>query len=239
MSGCHYNTLILPNVKQTLRCRGNPCYRDHVQESGRITASSVEPAQGEGVPRAVRGSTTRYAPPASDGIVAASGKAVESAERRRRNYPAKRGPLTLETTENVIETALVILTETADREEATRAIRTAAVELGVEANGKPIKAVIRAAREALARRANDYADLHWKASVMAALKGDAGPVQWAIERIAEGGQRIIDAPKSGPAAPTLQIGIALGGMPTAPNQPRITAAELPALEAAPAEDDVP
>lgn len=239
MSGCHYNTPILPNVKQTLRCRGSSCYCDHVQESGRITASSVEPAQGEGVPRAAQGSNGRYAPPASDGIVAASGKAVESAERRRRNYPAKRGPLTLETTENVIETALAILDAEGKSGSMVQAIRSAAVELGVEANGKPIKAVIKSAREALARRANDYADLHWNAAVMAAMKGDAGPAQWAIERIAEGGQRIIDAPKSGPAAPTLQIGIALGGMPTAPNQPRITAAELPTLEAAPAEDDVP
>lgn len=239
MSGCHYNTPNGWNVKQTLRCRGSSCYRDLVQESGRVTDASVEPARGEGVPRSAQGSISRYAPPASEGLAAASGKAVDSTERRRRNYPAKKGPMTLETTENVIETALRILDDEGKTGSMVQAIRAAAVDLGVEANGRPIKAVIKSAREALARRANDYADLHWNAAVMAAMKGDAGPAQWAIERIAEGGQRIIDAPKSGPAAPTLQIGIALGGMPTAPNQPRITAAELPALEAAPAEDDVP
>lgn len=190
------------------------------------------------MPRTQGGRTGRHAAPASDGL-ADSARVTDKRERARRNYPSKTGPKSLETTENIITAALAILDENAERGPLAQAASEAAVSLGIDASGRPIKVVIKAAREALARRAADYANLHWQASVMAAMKGDAGPAQWAIERIAEGGQRIIDAPKSGPAAPTLQIGIALGGMPTAPNQPRITSADMPPIDALPAEQDVP
>lgn len=85
--------------------------------------------------------------------------------------------------------------------------------VGVSTDGKTVRQVIGIAREAFARRAQDYVDLHFEAAEVAAKKGDAGPAQWALERIAEAGQHVVDTAKQAPQQPTLQIGIAIGGVP--------------------------
>ena len=77
-------------------------------------------------------------------------------------------------------------------------------------------------------------DAHWKAAQVAAEMGDAKPAQWALERISEGEQRIVEKEKAGASAPMVNIGIALGGVP----QPRgaidvtpIQISELPPVAA--------
>ena len=102
--------------------------------------------------------------------------------------------------------------------------------VGVSTNGRPVREAIKAARHALASAAETYVELHMLATEVAALKGDASPAQWALERIAEGADRVVDAPKSGPSMPSVQIGIALGGSiaPKA-NQPAFTIQDVPTL----------
>mgnify|MGYP001610756385 CR=1 FL=1 len=91
--------------------------------------------------------------------------------------------------------------------------------------------VIQAAREALARRAPDYVDLHFQAAEVAAAKGDARPIEWALSRIAEDGARIVDSEAAAQAMPSLSIGIALGGVRGA--LPAVTVEELPPMAESP------
>lgn len=88
---------------------------------------------------------------------------------------------------------------------STRAIRNAIVE----------------ARERLQTRARAYADLHFEAATRAALEGDAGPSQWALERITAPGEkgeleRIVEPESKGKQEqiqmPTIQLGFQLGGI---------------------------
>ena len=85
--------------------------------------------------------------------------------------------------------------------------------VGVSTSGRPVREAIKVARQTLAGAAEKYVELHMLATEVAALKGDAAPAQWALERIAEGGARVVDAPKAGPTGPGLRIGIAVGGVP--------------------------
>lgn len=137
--------------------------------------------------------------------------------------------MSLATTERLVETAI--------REMDAKTPAEIAVKVGVSTNGRAVRATIRAARESLQQNAERYVELHMLATEKAALDGDAGPAQWALERIAEKGDRIVDTPKSAGVMPSLQIGIQVGGVP--PTH-AITAEELPILEAAPIEDtDMP
>src|SRR4029077_18155779 len=87
------------------------------------------------------------------------------------------------------------------------------------------------ARTTLQRRARYYLDLHAQAAAMAACEGDAKPAQWALERIAEEGDRVVDEPKSAaPAAPPqFNLGFVIGGMPMPAQPKQLTAADLPML----------
>ena len=88
-----------------------------------------------------------------------------------------------------------------------------AKKVGVSTSGRTVREAIKVARQALAGAAETYVELHMLATEVAALKGDASPAQWALERIAEGGARVVDAPKTGPTGLGLRIGIAVGGVP--------------------------
>lgn len=149
--------------------------------------------------------------------MAGAGKLVHRDERRRRNYPAKRGPLSLQTTEQLLATTMSEMDSTSPPEIAKK--------VGVGTDGRAVRKVIESAREALARRAEDYVELHYMAALNAAAEGDAKPAQWALERITEAGARIVDSPKVTPTAPSLQIGIAIGGVP----QPKQLTTTLPVL----------
>ena len=107
-------------------------------------------------------------------------------------------------------TQLVAAAMTAPEDTPPHAI---AKKVGVSTDARPVRAAIKKAREVLAGAAERYVELHMLATEVAALKGDASPAQWALERIAEGGARVVDAPKTGQAGPGLRIGIAVGGVP--------------------------
>jgi hypothetical protein len=203
-----------------------------VQESARLTIHEINKLVGvtEGVPRN-DAPTTRHAPPASEGIDAGAGKAVSATSRRQARHPAKPGPLSLKTTETLFDEVVEGLEEGRPTHEIAR-------RAGVSADGKTVRKVIETAREAFARRAEDYVELHFRAAQEAAQNGDAGPAQWAIERIVEGGVRVVDNMKAAPTMPSLQIGIAVGGVP----QPKqaVQVFEVPtAVDALPPGVDTP
>ena len=114
--------------------------------------------------------------------------------------------------------------------------RTAALGLVLRRSKDAIRDAIIRAREKISSNAEEYATIHLGAAKMAALKGDAGPSQWALERLSapsedgKGTEHIIDPPaaaQSGPSGPVINIGVALGGM----NQPtkQITAIPVSVL----------
>jgi hypothetical protein len=55
-----------------------------------------------------------------------------------------------------------------------------------------VRAVLRAGRQAFARHAADYVELHWRGAAVAASKGDARPAQWALERIKADSERVVE-----------------------------------------------
>lgn len=195
-----------------------------MKETTHALVNDVELAETAGTPRQSAGLTTRHAPPASEGLVAGADKAEHVDVRRRRNYPAKRsGPLSLATTEALMQ---AVMEMTPDDTPQGIAIRH-----GMATDGKTVREVIKTAREAFAKRAADYVEAHYQAVELAIADGDpkalavaTAAAQWAIEKISEGNTRVIDPPKSGPAAPGLRIGIAVGGVPQ-PQQPTVNIRE--------------
>lgn len=157
--------------------------------------------------------TTRHAPPASEGLLAGSAKQVHRDVRRRHAHPGKPGPKSLATTAQLVEAAVTQM-------DATPAPDIAKTIPGVSTGGEAVRVVIGRAREALGRNAEFYVNAHREAIEAAIVNGDAkslavaaGASQWAIQRIAEGDKRIVDPDKMEPAAPALNIGIAIGGVP--------------------------
>ena len=116
-----------------------------------------------------------------------------------------------------------------------------AIELGMSVEAKPIKEVIKTARELFARRAGEYVEIHLMAAKMAALDGNAKPAQWALERIAEGGERVVDAPSATAThAPSFNIGFSIGGVPLpAPLPDKPDPKALPPLDGTVVHPDMP
>jgi len=152
------------------------------------------------------------APPASAGLRAGSRRKRDAAVERQRRHPARPGPLTLVQTEALVAAAY-------DPED-TRTPAELAVDIGICANGKTAKRVIETAREKLAKRAEFYADAHAQVVRDALADGDPKALEtarraaeWALERVTEGGARVIDPPKGTSNGPALSIGIAVSGVP--------------------------
>lgn len=114
-----------------------------------------------------------------------------------------------------------------------------AVLTGTSTTGRAVREIIKEARATLQRRAVFYLDLHAQAATVAAEQGDAKPAQWALERIAEEGDRVVDEPKSAPAAapPQFNLGFVIGGIPMPSRQ--LTAGDLPVLDASAQPVDMP
>lgn len=68
----------------------------------------------------------------------------------------------------------------------------------------------------LVERLPDYADMHFEAAKMAALKGNAEPAQWALTTVkSAGGAAVVEPPTKGPAdagGVKIIIGVKLGGL---------------------------
>jgi hypothetical protein len=73
--------------------------------------------------------------------------------------------------------------------------------------------VLAGARSLLASRAGTYADLHLDAARVAALKGDARPSEWAMDRLGVVEPRREDA---GSGKVQVSIGVVLPGLPGGP-----------------------
>jgi hypothetical protein len=151
------------------------------------------------------GETSRALPPASDGLRAPAGvsSSVSAAQRR---HPGKPGRLTENERDSVVDTTMALMDKLTATEIAAKA--------GTSRDGRTVRSIIKAARTALQQRAEFYVEAHAAATVVAAAQGDAKPAQWALERIAEGEDRIVDRDKNeGPSAPTFNIGFNMGGVP--------------------------
>lgn len=170
----------------------------------------------------------RFRPAASPGLPPAGIVDPDKARNAHRNkYPARRGAISPERQELVIKTTLAMMEDHSPRE----------IAVVVEQSPEAIKRVIKAARQKLQMAAETYVDMHLAAAGIAATAGDAKPAQWALERIQEGEQRVVEREKAGPGQPSIQIGIAVGGIP----QPRqlttpITPAQLAAAITVPQAD---
>lgn len=117
---------------------------------------------------------------------------------------------------------MVVAAEAAAAEAPTAT--EACIAVGVEATSKSVRQLIRDARAKFARRADFYVETHATAAAVAASKGDARPAEWALEHIAEEGERIVDSVKvAAPLAPAaVNIGIAIGGI----GQPQVQSTRL-------------
>lgn len=153
--------------------------------------------------------TSKASAPASPGLPP-SRRPLPTPTKRRRAHPAipRKGTTQLQKTEALIAAADEVI-----KGDATPV--AAAIAHGLEASGVSVRELVKSARSAFARRAEFYVEAHATATIIAAQKGNAEPAQWALERIAEDGERVVDSPKM---APTLQpaavsIGIAIGGIP--------------------------
>ncbi len=143
-------------------------------------------------------------PPTSPGLPP-SGRTRTRRDKAIHRYPGKPGRPTLKRTEEITATTLALMD--------SKTPVQIAKGLGTSIRAEKVRDVIKAARVALALRAQDYVDLHFQAASIAAESGDAKPSQWALTMIAEEGARIVDAPQVAQnKAPSLQIGIALGGL---------------------------
>jgi hypothetical protein len=89
------------------------------------------------------------------------------------------------------------------------------IAITTERDVETIKKTIKSARATLHSRAEAYVDLHHTASIIAASQGDAKPAQWALERIAESGERVVDPPavEKTMQLPQPAINILIGGVP--------------------------
>lgn len=162
---------------------------------------------------------SRQAPPASPGLTAPSAIVVRADKKHRRLHPGEPGPLSEERAEGVYGLILSLADKLSDLEIAERA--------GVSTNGRMVRDVIRDARSKLQRRVDFYLEAHAAATVAAAAEGNAKPAQWALERIAEGEDRVVDLPaKEAPAAPAqFNLGFVMGGIPMPATTPAVKAIE--------------
>lgn len=160
--------------------------------------------------RQEQGPDTRSLPPASLGLRAPADKLDRTDRRDRQEHPAEPGPLTDAARQRVVDLTLRMMDKLTPKQ--------IAIEAGVSTDATVVKTVIKAARKSLAERAEFYVEAHAIATMQAALEGDAKPAQWALEHIAESGDRIIDPPqKEAPqVAPTFNIGFPIGGVPVRP-----------------------
>jgi hypothetical protein len=129
----------------------------------------------------------RTAPPQSPGLPPSRVYYHDSNRKRdqfRRRHPAKRVRPTNTDRERIVSTAFAKM-DGKSPEDIAKIVKR---DVGT------VRAVIRFAREALARRAEDYVELHWVATVVAASKGDARPAQWALERIQAEGEHVVEPP---------------------------------------------
>lgn len=151
---------------------------------------------------------SRELPPASLELRAPADVYDRADARQRRLHPARVGRPRDEDAGEVAETAFAVL-----RRELTE--REATLQLHAGIDGKRTRAIIDKAKDKLAARLDDYLDAHMIATQQAAAEGDAKPAQWALENISVEGERAVDPPQKNlpPAAPTFNIGFALGGMP--------------------------
>lgn len=152
----------------------------------------------------------RLAPPASEGIIAPSSALVRQEARDRREYKRTPGPKDDAEGDAIVDITLQLM----EKMSAPAIARRAAAE-GHPVDSRSVTSIIRAARRSLAERAEFYVEAHGVATIRAAIEGDAKPAQWALDRIAEEGERIIDAPQAEAAvAPTtFNIGFKMGGLP--------------------------
>lgn len=135
----------------------------------------------------------------------------------KRQVPKKMGPLTVG--EKIAVEALVASVGPEETEEQLQQ-RGRALGIALRRSPEAIRNQVQEAQERLANRATSYVDLHFKAAMVAAEEGNAGPAQWAIERITakdEKGKkvRIVEPVKTedtGNRGPTVNIGLALGGV---------------------------
>ncbi len=149
----------------------------------------------------------RQWPPASEGLRAPSSVTDRLEKRRRANHPATDGRMPDEKRDEVVALTMRLM----DKLDAT----SIAIKAGVSADAGVVRQTIKAARTALQSRAEFYVEAHALATIAAAADGDAKPAQWALERIAEGEDRVVDPVKAeqAPAAPTFNMGFVLGGVP--------------------------
>jgi hypothetical protein len=154
------------------------------------------------------------APAASQGIIAPSDyrEPIEAKDRRREDR--KPGPKPAETADAMTEVVVGLM----------GSLEATAIARRLKIDPRTVRGTIKAARASLAARAELYVELHAHAAAVAALAGDAKPAQWALERIAEEGERIIDPPQAEqPVAPTtFNIGFKIGGLPEMTAQPVLT-----------------
>lgn len=144
-------------------------------------------------------------PPKSPGLPPSGPPPKDNAPRdaRRRRQPAKKGRPTDAEGQKIAETVLAMMGSKPPE----------AIARVVHRDTTAIKAVIKSARQSMQSRAEDYVEAHWNATKVAADLGDAKPAQWALERISEGEQRVVEKEKAGTSSPSISIGIALGGVP--------------------------
>jgi len=162
----------------------------------------------------------RQAPPASPELLAPSDVLDRTEAKDRRKLGTGSGRRSDEKEGQIFETITGLM---------GKLDSAAAIAREAECSPETVRKVIRKARATLASRAEFYADTHATAAVIAAAQGDAKPAQWALERIAEGEDRVIDAPKeptkgAGNTGPVFNFGFKIGGMGTSP------ASALPAVE---------
>lgn len=178
--------------------------------------------------------------PSGPGLPAAGETTPPAVTRRRRAHPAKRKPL-LEKTQDIIKAAEAVLAGTP--------VQKAAIEAGVDVTGKSVKELVKQARERFLSRVNDYVDIHIEAARVAAADGDAKPAQWALERIAAEGERVVELVADPRAMPSpmqggINIGVMVGGIPAPPATQTLDTAivdadALPPLEPTPPEELMP
>lgn len=150
----------------------------------------------------------------------------------------KGGPISAEE-----HTAVEALIKSVKGDESDKDLQTRGRALAYALGRSPtaIRGAIIKARQRLQENAGKYAELHIKAAAIAAKEGDAGPSQWALERITaptedgKGVERIVQPLKSADETnrmPVVNIGLALGGIgPNASLTPRVVVKELPAIDA--------
>ena len=149
-------------------------------------------------------------------------KAAARKKAKTKKFPARHGKMTA--VENKLVEALVV-DAGPDNVDALQE-RAGALGLVLRRSKDAVRDAIIRAREKISANAEEYARVHLDAAKMAALRGDAGPSQWALERLTapaedgKGTERIIEPLASGaptgPTGPVINIGVALGGM----NQPK-------------------